>query len=344
MDISSSTFIILKSNPIHFCPSICTLNIPTVSIVTPSFNQARFLEQTIRSVLEQDYPWLEYFVIDGGSTDSSVEIIKKYESKLAGWVSEKDKGQADAINKGLCQAHGEIVAWLNSDDYYLPGAIQRAVETFRQQPDAGLVYGNVISVDENSKTFNLQTFKLLNLVDLMSFQIISQPAVFIRRAVLEQAGPLDPSFHMLLDHHLWLRMARIAPMVYIPETLAAARYHAKAKNLTNTADFGREAFRIVDWMESAPEFSSVFRQNKARILGGAHRLDAFYLLDGRQYGAALSAYGRAFRFNPPVVLKEWHRVLYAGLALLGLARLRSIYTRIRSAFHHSKSKIVNPKS
>jgi len=314
------------------------LNNPTVSIVTPSFNQGRFLEQTIRSVLEQEYPSLEYFVIDGGSTDSSVEIIKRYEKKLAGWVSEKDKGQADAINKGLHQSHGEIVAWLNSDDYYLPNTIQRAVETFRQYPDAGLVYGNVLSVDKNSVTFNLQTFKPFNLLDMMSFCIISQPAVFIRRSVLEQAGLLDPSFHMLLDHHLWLRMARIATMVHIPETLAAARYHAGAKNITSTADFGREAFRIVDWMKSSAEFSSAFEQNKPRILGGAHRLDAFYLLDGGQYRAALSAYGRAFRFNPPAVLKEWHRVVYAVLALCGLVRLRSVYVQVRSAFHHSKSK------
>lgn len=308
----------------------------TVSIVTPSLNQSRFLEQTIRSVLEQEPPPNEYFIIDGGSTDSSVEIIKKYESRLTGWVSEKDKGQADAINKGLRQTRGEIVAWLNSDDYYLPGAIQIAVETFRQHPEAGLVYGNALSVDENSVTFNLQIFKPFSLLDLMSFQIISQPAVFIRRSVLEQAGLLDPSFHMLLDHHLWLRMARIATMMYIPEILAAARYHARAKNLANTADFGREAFRIVDWMKSAPEFSSTFEQNKSRVLGGAHRLDAFYRLDGGQYAASLSAYRQAFRSNPAVVMKEWHRIVYAFLALLGLARLRGIYTRLRSKLRSAK--------
>jgi glycosyltransferase involved in cell wall biosynthesis len=308
----------------------------TVSIITPSFNQGRFLEQTIRSVLEQVPPPNEYFIIDGGSTDSSVDIIKKYASRLTGWVSEKDKGQADAINKGFRQAHGEVVAWINSDDYYVPSAIQTAVEMFRQHPDAGLVYGNVLSVDGNAKSFNLQTFKPLNLLDLMSFQIISQPAVFMRRSVLEQAGFLDPSFHMLLDHHLWLRMARIAPMVYIPETLAAARYHAGAKNLANTTDFGQEALRIANWMETAPEFSALFQQNRSRILGGAHRLDAFYLLDGNRYRAALSAYAQAFRFYPPVVLKEWHRVLYALLALIGFTPLRKIYVRLRNKFHSAK--------
>lgn len=334
MVISFLTCTILKSRSSH---------LTTVSIVTPSFNQARFLEQTLRSVLEQDHPPLEYFVIDGGSTDSSVEIIKKYADRLTGWVSEKDQGQADAINKGLRRARGEIVAWLNSDDYYLPGVLARAVQVFEQNPQAGLVYGNVLSVDENSKTFNLQTFAPFNLVDLMAFQIISQPAVFFRRSVLEQVGWLDPSYHMLLDHQLWLRMARMAPMVYIPETFAAARYHAAAKNLANTPDFGREAFRLVDWMKASPEFSPVFEQHQTRILGGANRLDAFYLLDGGQFSAALSAYGRAFRYHPPVVLKEWHRVLYAVLALLGFARLRPIYTRLRSVFQR-KSKIQNRKS
>jgi glycosyltransferase involved in cell wall biosynthesis len=306
-----------------------------VSIVTPSYNQSRFLEQTMRSVLDQDTPSLEYFVMDGGSTDSSAEIIKKYERKLAGWVSEKDAGQADAINKGLRLANGEIVAWLNSDDYYLPGAISRVVEVFKNNPHAGLVYGNVLSVDADGKTFNLQAFQQFSLLDLMSFHIISQPAVFIRQSILAQAGLLDTSYHCLLDHHLWLRMARLAPMLYIPETLAAARYHAEAKNLARTTDFGREAFRIVNWMKTSPEYSPIFEQHKPQILGGAQRFDAFYLLDGGNYAAALAAYGRAFRLNPPIVLKEWHRVLYALLALLGLGKLRGIYMRLRQ-WHNNK--------
>jgi glycosyltransferase involved in cell wall biosynthesis len=302
---------------------------PTVSIITPSYNQARYLEETIRSVLGQTYPTLEYFVMDGDSTDDSVEIIRRYGNQLAGWVSEKDKGQADAINKGFRRATGEIIAWLNSDDVYQPGAIQKAVETFQKYPEAGLVYGNVLSIDENSQPFNLQTFKPFNLLDLISFNIISQPAVFMRRSVLEQAGFLDPTFHYLLDHQLWLRILRLAPAIYIPETLAAARYHAEAKNLAHTADFGRDAFRIVEWMRSAPEFAPVFEQNRRRVLAGAHRLDAFYQLDGGQYRKSLSAYARAFWYNPPVVLKEFHRVLYALFAPLGLAGLRSLYNKTR---------------
>jgi glycosyltransferase involved in cell wall biosynthesis len=300
-----------------------------VSIITPSYNQAGFLEQTMRSVLDSAVPDCEYFVMDGASTDSSVEIIKKYEHRLAGWVSEKDKGQADAINKGLRQSSGEIVAWLNSDDYYLPGAIQRAVLAFEQNPQAGLVYGNVLSVDGQGNSFNLQTFQPYSLLDLMCFNIISQPAVFIRRSVLDQAGLLDPSYHCLLDHQLWLRMARLAPLVHIPETLAAARYHADAKNLARPTEFGREAFRVVDWMQSSSEFGPMFVQNRAKILGGANRFAAYYFLEAGQYTAALAAYGRAFRFNPVETLKNGHRVIYALLALLGLKNLRGLYLRLR---------------
>jgi glycosyltransferase involved in cell wall biosynthesis len=303
----------------------------TISIITPSYNQSRFLEQTIRSVLEQGIPSIEYFVMDGGSTDSSVEIIRKYQNQLAGWVSEKDQGQADAINKGLKAANGEIVAWLNSDDFYLPGAIQTALDAFREHPAVGLVYGDVLSVDGEGHSFNLQRFRQASLADLLSFRIISQPAVFMRRTVLEQAGLLDASYHCLLDHHLWLRIARLAPIYYIPKTLAAARYHPEAKNLARPTEFGREAWRIVAWLRATPEFSPVFEQHKARILGGAYRFDAFYLLDGGFYRESLRAYAQAFRYNPPVVLREFHRVLYALLAPLGLQRLRTFYTKLRAA-------------
>ena len=299
------------------------------SIVTPSYNQASFLEQTMLSVLDTAGPQCQYFVMDGGSTDSSPEIIKKYAPRLAGWVSEKDRGQADAINKGLRQSTGDIVAWLNSDDYYLPGAIERVRQAFEQNPQAGLVYGDVLSVDANSRVFNLQKFRSYNLLDLMSFNIISQPAVFFRRSALDQVGLLDPSYHCLLDHHLWLRLARLAPIVYIPEALAAARYHVDAKNLARPVEFGREAFRIVDWMKSSAEFGSLFEQNKARILGGANRFDAYYLLEAGQYTHALAAYGRAFRYRPAVALKEWHRIVYALLCLIGLKNLRAVFMRWR---------------
>ena len=182
---------------------------PLVSIITPSYNQAAFLEKTICSVLEQDYPAIEYMVVDGASKDASIEIIKKYENRLTWWVSEKDSGQAEAINKGLARAKGEYVAWLNSDDYLMPGAVSAAVEALRQNPDASFVYGNVRVVTLDGKVLNTLTYKDWTLVDLMTFHIIGQPAVFMRRSALEKTGFLDQSLNFLLDHQLWIRLASV---------------------------------------------------------------------------------------------------------------------------------------
>ena len=131
---------------------------PLVSILTPSYNQGRFLEQTIQSVLSQDFPDMEYIIVDGGSTDDSVEIIKRYANRLAWWVSETDQGQTDAINKGFAHASGEIFAWLNSDDTYQPGAITQAVESLLAHPEASLVYGDANLIDEHGRLMGRFTF------------------------------------------------------------------------------------------------------------------------------------------------------------------------------------------
>ena len=165
-------------------------SIPLVSVVINSYNQAAFLEQTILSVLDQDHPNTELLLVDGGSTDGSLGIIQKYQDRIAWWVSEKDNGQADGINKGLRRAKGELVAWLNSDDYYLPGAISSAIENWLANPDTKLVYGDVIAVDGNGNTLNRMMTGEWQVEDLMQFHIINQPAVFINRQALIIAGYL----------------------------------------------------------------------------------------------------------------------------------------------------------
>jgi hypothetical protein len=293
-----------------------------VSIITPSFNQAPFLEQTLRSVLDQAYPRIEYFVIDGASTDGSLEIIRKYASRLAGWLSEKDHGQAEAINKGLALAHGDIVAWLNSDDYYLPGAIASAVEVFEANPDAALVYGDMLAVDESGRTINRFKYRQLGCEELLCFQIIGQPAVFMRRAALEKSGGLDPSFHFLLDHRLWISMTGWGTMVHVDQTWAAARYHAGAKNRLKAAEFGGEARRILAWAAGEPALAPTVARLGRKARASVHRVDARYLLDGGRPAEALSAWIHAFLLHPPTALARLNLLVSAVLHLSGLGGLR----------------------
>ena len=300
-----------------------------VSIITPSFNQAAFLEETLRSVLEQDFPHIEYIVIDGASTDGSVEIIRKYAPRLAYWVSERDSGQAQAINKGMAHAKGEIVAWLNSDDYYLPGAVSAAVRAFEDHPEAALVHADLLAVDEHGRTINRLKYKQSSLAGLLWFQIIGQPAVFMRRAAFERAGGLDPAFHFLLDHHLWIRIASQGQILHLPQTWAAARYHPQAKNRANAAQFGREAFRILDWVARDETLAPMLRRVSRRARASAHRVDARYLLDGEQPAASLRAWTRALFLHPATALARTNIFVSAWLNILGLGKIRAACLRRR---------------
>ncbi len=304
--------------------------LPLVTIVTPSYNQARFLEATLRSVLEQDYPSIEYLVVDGASTDGSVEIIRRYANRLTWWVSEKDSGQPEAVNKGLQRARGEFVGWLNSDDIYLPGALSAAVKTFQSHPEAGLVYGDALAIDTDGKPFNVMRARQYTLADLMAFNIICQPAAFMRRSVLVEVGYLNPAYHLLMDNLLWMNMAQKAPILYAPQTWAAARYHDQAKNRTRGAAYGREARVLIADLQSRSEFSDLIRSDEKRILAGVERFDAFYLTDAGHPWEALRSYGRAFRLHPATSAQDWKHILLAFLSLLGLGKIRQWYDRLRT--------------
>lgn len=211
-----------------------TEEIPLVSIVTPSYNQARYLETTIQSVLSQDYPNIEYIVMDGGSTDGSVEIIKRHADQLAFWVSEPDEGQTDAINKGFARAKGEIIAWLNSDDVYRPGAISEAVAFMQTHPDVGLVYGNADYIDGEGKIIGWFPAAETDYRRLRRGYVhIPQQAAFFRASIWRMVGPLDPSFYFAMDYDLWVRIASVAPIRYHPRTWAAFRLHGDAKSLAS---------------------------------------------------------------------------------------------------------------
>lgn len=218
---------------------------PLVSIVTPSFNQARFIDETIRSVLGQTYPNVEYIIVDGGSTDGSREIIEGYAAKLAWWVSEKDRGQTDAINKGFARARGEILAWLNSDDTYHPTAIAEAVAYLQEHPDAGMVYGDADLVDENGQVLEHFPARQTDYRRLRNGYVhIPQQAAFFRAELWRQVGPLDPSFYFAMDYDLWVRLAKLAPLHYYPRLWANFRLHSQGKSVASDDRCWPEMLRV----------------------------------------------------------------------------------------------------
>jgi glycosyltransferase involved in cell wall biosynthesis len=205
---------------------------PLVSIVTPSFNQAKYLEATIRSVLAQDYPNLEYIVIDGGSTDGSIAIIKKYADKLAYWTSEPDQGQTDAVNKGFAQAKGDILAWLNSDDTYEPHAVGEAVQFLMENLDIGMVYGDANFIDEQGRVMGRFPAAQTDYRRLRQGYVhIPQQAAFWREELWRQVGPLDPAFYFAMDYDLWVRLAGISELRYHPRIWANFRLHGDSKTI-----------------------------------------------------------------------------------------------------------------
>jgi glycosyltransferase involved in cell wall biosynthesis len=210
--------------------------LPLVSIITPSYNQTQFLERTIQSVLDQDYPYIEYIIVDGGSTDGSLEIIQKHQARLAWWVSEQDKGQTDAINKGFNRARGDILAWLNSDDTYNPGAVGAAVKYLIDHPETAMVYAECNFIDEQDRIigkFNAAQTDLRRL--RQGYVHIPQQTMFFRAKYWKELGPLDPSFYFAMDYDLWTRIAAHAPIKYLPgKTWANFRIHTTSK--TNVAD------------------------------------------------------------------------------------------------------------
>ena len=300
-----------------------------LTLITPSYNQAQYLSQTIGSVLASTRVPDEYFVIDGGSTDGSVEIIRQYEKQLTTWVSEKDNGQADAINKGIKMATGDVIGWLNSDDLILPRTFELVLAAFEQNPEAAIVFGDALSIDQDGETINIQRFAPYQLPDLMQFKIICQPTVFFRKSALDKAGLMDTNYHFLLDHHLWLRIAQHGKMIYLPQTLAAARYHSLAKNIAQSAKFGKEAMRIVAWMQTDKSLSTLFEQRHKGILGGAYALDGYYQLEAKNFAAGLRAYSKAIISQPSVLPKELKHIVYGILGVVGLDQLKTWYKQQR---------------
>lgn len=294
-------------------------DMPLVTILTPSYNQAQFLEETILSVLGQDYPNIEYLILDGGSTDGSVEIIRKYRDRLAYWVSEPDQGQSHAINKGLRRANGEILAWINSDDYYRPGAVRAVVDFLKAHSDVALVYGRADLIDADGAAFYEIPWMDFDVRTCLTRQWypVPQPAAFFRRTTMQKVGLLDERLHYCMDWDYWIRIAMAGLKVSkMPQALARCRLHRDSKTVSELLKPTEEMAAWVDRFFAQPLPSGIAdleRQSRSRAslsLGRQH-------LYADQYSRARQAILRGIIQYPRTLLKDRAFLLLVLTALPG---------------------------
>jgi glycosyltransferase involved in cell wall biosynthesis len=222
-----------------------------ISIITPSYNQAAFLKETVDSVRGQEGDFaVEHIIVDGGSTDGSVEFLKTLGDQVR-WISEPDRGQADAVNKGIAMASGDIIGWLNSDDLYLPGTLQAVMEHFHENPGCRWAYGRCRIIDKDGKErwkwitgYKNARLKRFSFAKLIRENFISQPAVFFLKDLFDEAGPLDLKLHYAMDYDLWLRFAGITPAGVIQKDLSGFRRHGSSKSETGYRDQFFEQYRV----------------------------------------------------------------------------------------------------
>lgn len=242
--------------PVPPRPAVADDALPAIAVVTPSFEQGEFLERTIRSVVSQGYPRLRYAVQDGGSRDGSVAILERWAPRLDSWVSARDGGQADAVNRGFAGLDGEVMAWLNSDDLLLPGTLRVVGEFFARHPDIDVVYGNRIVIDDENRDIGRWIIPGHDDACLAWFDVVPQETLFWRRRVWTAVGGLDPTFRFALDWDLLLRWrAAGARFAHLPRFLGAFRLHGAQKNAT-IGEVGRREMqqlraRTLGWAPSS---------------------------------------------------------------------------------------------
>jgi glycosyltransferase involved in cell wall biosynthesis len=308
---------------------------PLVSIITPSYNQVCYLEATIRSVLEQGYPNIEYIVIDGGSTDGSVDILERYSPQVSLWLSEIDTGQAHAINKGIERSHGSILGWLNSDDILIPNTVSRAVNVFRQHLEIDVVYGRLERIDEDGNL--VQTPALPK--DKVEFSkekilgecIVNQPGSFWRREIMDKAGRLDIGLRFVMDYEYWIRLAMNgARFKRLPEVVARFRLNPDSKTVSQSAAMAQEQLKVLDKLVEKYDLAKVLGispravDRQVRMTRATTYLLAFYGEWKRQdFPKAREWLWKALAYNPTVILqRRWFELAIAWLKRGGFARAK----------------------
>lgn len=266
---------------------------PRITVVTPSYNQGQFIEETIRSVLLQGYPNLEYIVMDGGSTDQTVEVIEKYASQIDYWESGQDRGQSHAINKGFQRATGDIVAWLNSDDTYLPNALFTIAKAFLANPDVAFIYG-VCQLTDEAGEWERDKGAAWDFGRLLRRTYFGQPATFIRRNIVEQIDYVDETLHQVMDWDLWIRMGLVSEGLFIEEPLATARMWDGIKTVHSSRLLKDEHIPVLEKLVTREEIG----RDRLKLAQTALAERKFY------YGY------RAWRLKKPrVAFKSWREAL-----------------------------------
>lgn len=272
--------------------------LPLVSIITPSLNQGRFIEETILSVKNQTYPRVEHIIMDGGSTDGTLDILKKYSHSLI-WISEPDKGQSDAINKGWRMSKGDILAYLNSDDTYMPWAVETAVKFLVEHPDVGMMYGDAEFTNESGEVtqhYRVTEFDLRRM--LCSYNHVPQPSVFFSRKILESVGYLDENLHLAMDLDYWIRISLKFKIRHIAQTLATMRMHPEAKFVARYHEALSEYLHILKKFYSNPELPTEIQAFQRRAYSSVHLRASVDYLSAKKRREAAEHLIQAIRLYP----------------------------------------------
>lgn len=284
---------------------------PKISIVTPSYGQGQFIEQTIRAILLQGYPNIEYIIIDGGSKDNTVEVIKKYEAFIAYWVSEKDSGQANAINKGFSRATGQLYYWINSDDWPDKNTFRAVIQEFQRLPTAEVLFGNCNFIDENNQIFKVRKGHDFSIGDLVEYSPIEQSSVFFKDTVWKKFGQTKESLHFIMDYELWLRWAlKGVNFKYTPYITTFIHWHRESKSANLQHVNQAEKIKLLLDLERSGDIPADLHP---RVIKSIEHLCLFnfWNSDRAQFWKIFTQYLKYTRRFPPLHL------LVRGLIVLG---------------------------